>query len=69
MQTMAESAVQLPDAIKSRHEDIDWRGLRGFRNMVVHGYLRTLDLQLTWSYLVSDVERLGAMADAELERI
>lgn len=47
LQTMAESAVQLSEEIKVRHPNIDWRGIRGFRNIVVHGYLNVLDLELT----------------------
>ncbi len=40
LQTMAESVVQLSDGIKSRHQDIDWLGIRGFRNIIVHEYTR-----------------------------
>jgi uncharacterized protein with HEPN domain len=66
LQTMADSAVQLSDGIKSRHQDIDWRGLRGFRNIVVHGYVDVLDLELTWAFIAREVDALGSVAATEL---
>jgi uncharacterized protein with HEPN domain len=63
---MSESAVQLSDTIKEHHPDIDWRGIRGFRNIVVHGYVETLDLALTWTYIESEVDALGRAAVSEL---
>jgi uncharacterized protein with HEPN domain len=68
MQTLAESATHLSEEVKTRHHDVDWRGLRGFRNLVVHGYLGALDLELTWGYLTTDVDRLEVMASVELGR-
>jgi len=29
----------LPDALKAAHAEVDWRGLVGFRNVLVHDYL------------------------------
>jgi uncharacterized protein with HEPN domain len=66
LQTMAESPVQLSEGIKSRHQDIDWRGLRGFRNIVVHGYADALDLELTWAFIEREVDALGSLAGTEL---
>jgi uncharacterized protein with HEPN domain len=68
MQTMAESASNLSGEIKNRHPRVDWIGLRGFRNVVVHAYLRDLDLELTWQFLEKDLDQLGAVAKAELRR-
>jgi uncharacterized protein with HEPN domain len=68
MQTMAESASRLSDDVKGRHTGIDWTGLRGFRNFVAHGYLRDLDMDRTWRYLEEDLDQLGAVAEAELQR-
>ena len=66
LQTLAESASSLSAHIQSRPPEIDWNGLRGFRNIVVHGYLGQLDLELTWGYLERDVEPLARLAAAEL---
>lgn len=66
LQTMAESATQASDEIKARHADVDWRGIRGFRNIVVHGYIDALDLELTWTLIEREVDSLGRVADLEL---
>jgi uncharacterized protein with HEPN domain len=68
MQTMAESAFMLSDDVQNRHPRVDWTGIRGFRNMVVHAYLRDLDLELTWQFLEKDLDQLGAVAATELQR-
>jgi uncharacterized protein with HEPN domain len=39
LQTMAQSVMQLPEALKARHPEVDWRSLVGFRNVLVHDYL------------------------------
>ena len=41
LQTLAESSRRLSDDLKSRHPDIDWRGIAGLRNVLVHDYLGT----------------------------
>ena len=63
---MAESATQLSEEVKARHPEIDWRGIRGFRNIVVHGYAEVLDLELTWRFIEAEVNSLGKVAALEL---
>ncbi len=63
---MAESATQLSDALKGRHKDVDWRGIRGFRNIVVHGYVNVLDLELTWAFIERAVDTLSKVAASEI---
>jgi uncharacterized protein with HEPN domain len=39
LQTLAEATQHLPKELKERHPDIDWKGISGFRNILVHSYL------------------------------
>jgi uncharacterized protein with HEPN domain len=39
LQIMAESTQRLSDEMKQQAPDVDWRGLAGFRNVLVHDYL------------------------------
>lgn len=39
LQTLAESSQRLSDTIKASRPEVDWRGLSGFRNVLVHDYL------------------------------
>lgn len=66
LQTMAESATQLSDEVKGMHSEVDWRGIRGFRNIVAHGYVNVLDLELTWTFIEREVDSLGRVAALEL---
>jgi uncharacterized protein with HEPN domain len=36
---MAESTQRLSEARKAMHPETDWRGISGFRNVVVHSPL------------------------------
>jgi uncharacterized protein with HEPN domain len=44
---------------------VDWRGIRGFRNIVVHGYVNVLDLELTWTFIEREVDWLSKVAASE----
>ena len=35
---IGEAARNIPDEIKEKYEDIDWRGMIGLRNRIVHEY-------------------------------
>jgi len=37
---IGEAAVKIPDDIKNKHADIDWRGMIGMRNIIAHGYFK-----------------------------
>lgn len=39
LQVMAESGSRLSDSFHAAHPQVDWVGLRGFRNRLVHDYL------------------------------
>lgn len=57
LQTLSESTQRLSDMVKQKHPEVDWRGLSGFRNVLVHDYLG-VDLNTIWQ-LVED--RLPAL--------
>jgi uncharacterized protein with HEPN domain len=39
LQVLAESSQRVSEELKARYSRVDWRGLSGFRNVVVHDYL------------------------------
>lgn len=57
LQIMAESTQRLSDSIRAAHPDIDWRGIAGFRNILVHNYLG-LNLVRVWGIIEQDVPQL-----------
>jgi uncharacterized protein with HEPN domain len=50
LQVMAETTQRISEKIKSEHPDVEWRGIAGFRNILVHDYLG-LDLEKIWEVI------------------
>jgi uncharacterized protein with HEPN domain len=53
LQTMAESTQRLSKEIKDNLPNINWQGLSGFRNILVHDYLDGIDIENVW-YLIEN---------------
>ena len=45
LQTLAESTTHLPETLKLQYSHINWRGINGFRNILVHDYLGNTDAE------------------------
>lgn len=58
LQVMAESSQRLSEDIKISQPGIDWRGISGFRNILVHDYLGGIDLDLIWQVIETELPRL-----------
>jgi len=43
LQTLSEATQRLPDELKLGFPEIPWREISGFRNILVHDYLGTID--------------------------
>ncbi len=56
LQTLAESSQRLSDRIKERYPEVDWKGLSGFRNVLVHDYLG-VDLDQIYRVVEKDVPK------------
>jgi len=57
LQTLAESTQNLSDSVRSKYPSVDWIGIRGFRNRLVHGYLG-INIEVVWSIIVNDLPGL-----------
>lgn len=60
LQVLGESIQRLSEATKLAYPDIDWRAIRGFRNLLVHEYF-DIDLKIVWRAIQAD---LPSLADA-----
>jgi uncharacterized protein with HEPN domain len=63
--TMADATTRLSDELKARHPEIDWPGIRGFRNLAAHVYER-LRLQQVRAIVIDALPPLKAVVEAEL---
>lgn len=66
LQIMAESSQRLSDAFKSKHSELDWRGLAGFRNVLVHSYLG-VDVGRVWEIVENRIPEIKRQVERMLE--
>ena len=57
LQTLTESSQRLTDALKEQHAQVNWRGMAGFRNILVHDYL-SVNLKRVWEIIEVDLPGL-----------
>jgi uncharacterized protein with HEPN domain len=66
LQTLSESAQRLSDSFKTSHPEADWRGISGFRNVLVHDYI-DLDLEIVWQVIERDLPVLRRTVQSTLD--
>jgi len=59
LQLIGESTKRLSMARKDSHPQVDWRGIAGFRNFLVHDYM-SVDLAVVWQIVKEDLPSLKA---------
>lgn len=64
LEIIGEAAKQIPDDYRSRHPDIDWRGMAGMRDRLIHGYFG-IDYELVWEVATTHMANLAE----QLERL
>lgn len=57
LQILAESAQRISHSLKIAHDEVDWRSISAFRNVIVHDYLG-IDVQRIWDIVEQDLHDL-----------
>jgi uncharacterized protein with HEPN domain len=47
LEVLGEAAKQVPEIVRSKHPEIEWRKLAGLRDILIHGYFG-IDLEIIW---------------------
>jgi uncharacterized protein with HEPN domain len=66
LQTLAESCQRLSEPLKASRPEIDWRGIAGLRNILVHDYLG-ISLPRVWEIVEMFLPDLKAAVHHWLE--
>lgn len=62
-EVIGEACRHLSHAVTMAHPEIDWQGIRDFRNLLVHEYFG-VDPSIVWSIITSDLPKLKVKLDA-----
>lgn len=54
LQIIGEAAARLPDDVRARYPEIEWRDIVAFRNILVHEYFG-VDLRIVWRIVIGKV--------------
>jgi uncharacterized protein with HEPN domain len=65
LQTLGQSAQRLSETVRNSYTEIDWRGIIGLRNVLVHDYLG-IALNRVWEIVEQDLPVLKVQIDAVL---
>ena len=66
LHTLSESTQRLSSSLKAQHPDVDWQGISGLRNVLVHDYLG-VNLARVWEVVSVDLPDLKAKIEAMLD--
>jgi uncharacterized protein with HEPN domain len=67
LEIVSEASRRIPDEIKSRMPDIDWRNLAAAGNVYRHAY-NSVEASLIWNVLQKDLGPLEASVEVELRQ-
>ena len=64
LEILGEAVKGIPEEIRARYPDVNWRGVAGFRNVLAHAYF-AVDEETLWDIIANKVPQLLV----QLERI
>jgi uncharacterized protein with HEPN domain len=66
LEIIGEAAKQIPEDFRARHPVIDWRGMTGMRDRLIHGYFG-VDYGIVWDVVQNHIPRLRRVIASILE--
>lgn len=66
LEIIGEAAKQIPDDARQRYSTLDWRGMAGMRDRLIHDYFG-IDYDIVWNVLEEKVPQLHRRIVAIIE--
>ncbi|PLK45863.1 DUF86 domain-containing protein [Emticicia sp. TH156] len=66
--TIGEASWHLSDEVKNKYDEIDWRGIKGFRNIITHEYFG-ISVKMVWVVLINELPKLKQVAEKIIKEI
>jgi len=67
LEIIGEAVAQMPEEIKNKYPQIQWRDIKDFRNVVAHHYF-SINLQRIWDIIEHKLEPLETKVNEILKR-
>ena len=62
LEVIGEATKSIPDAFKKEHGDINWRGISGMRDKLIHEYFGVSN-QIVWETIIKDIPTLKSQIE------
>lgn len=66
LEVIGEAAKQIPSSFREQHDEVDWKGMAGMRDRLIHGYFG-IDHELVWDVVTTKIPQLDEMIARLLE--
>jgi uncharacterized protein with HEPN domain len=66
IEVIGEASKQIPDEIKARHPEIEWKKIAGTRDVLIHHYF-DIDYEILWDIITRKIPDLQKAVLAILE--
>ena len=63
---IGEAAIYLSDETKELFPEIDWKGIKGFRNIIVHEYFG-VSVTMVWLVVIKELPKLKIVSQKIIE--
>jgi len=67
LEIVGEAVRFLPDNIKQKYPEIDWKGMIGFRNRIAHAYFN-ISIEIVWHIVEKELPELKEKMKPILEK-
>jgi len=57
LEVIGEAVKKIPDEIKNRKPEIEWRKIAGFRDVLIHSYFK-VDVEIVWDVIKNKIPSL-----------
>ena len=65
---IGEATIFISEETKNKFPEIDWKGIKGFRNIIVHEYFG-ISVKMVWAVVVKELPKLKIISKKIIEEL